>query len=366
MLQLYNVKYRFTILNGRCDKHKKLMRAIIKARAGRGLELAERVRPEPGPRDALIRMNAVGICGTDVHIYDWDAWSAGRIKPPVIVGHEFVGVVEAVGRDVAHIEAGTRISGEGHITCGHCRFCRTGRGHICRDVKIIGIDRDGCFAEYMAMPADNLWPVPDEISDRHAAVFDPLGNAMHSVNATEVSGRSVLVIGAGAVGLFAVAVARASGASRVLVSEPNATKRQIALKVGADIVFDPFNDGIDGPILEATDGLGPEVVFEMSGATAGLTSAFRLVQNGGDVVLLGLPAEHVAVNWSEDIIFKGITIHAVSGRRMFDTWYRSQQFLLGGRVDIDPILTHDIAMEDFEKGFQALLAGEAVKVTMRV
>jgi len=342
------------------------MKAIVKAGPGRGFELAEAPRPEIGVRDALIRVRAAGICGTDVHIYQWDAWSAARIKPPVVGGHEFVGVVEEVGRDVLHIRPGTRVSGEGHITCGHCRFCRTGRGHICRDVKIIGIDRDGCFAEYLSMPADNLWPVPNEISDRHAAVFDPLGNAMHSVTSTEVSGRSVLVIGAGAVGLFATAIARASGAARVLVSEPNAMKREIALQVGADMVFDPFDDGVEGPIAEATEGLGPEVVMEMSGATEGLKDAFKLVQNGGDVVLLGLPSDNVAVDWSHDIIFKGITIHAVSGRRMFDTWYRSQRFLLSGRMDIDPILTHDIAMEDFETGFQALLAGEAVKVTMRV
>ena len=342
------------------------MKAIVKAGPGRGFELTEVPRPEIGVRDALIRVRAAGICGTDVHIYQWDAWSAGRIKPPVVGGHEFVGVVEAVGRDVVHIKPGTRVSGEGHITCGHCRFCRTGRGHICRDVKIIGIDRDGCFAEYLSMPADNLWPVPDEISDRHAAVFDPLGNAMHSVTSTEVSGRSVLVIGAGAVGLFATAIARASGAARVLVSEPNAMKRDIALQVGADMVFDPFDAVVEGPIMDATESLGPEVVMEMSGATEGLKDAFKLVQNGGDVVLLGLPPDKVAVDWSHDIIFKGITIHAVSGRRMFDTWYRSQRFLLSGRMDIDPILTHDIAMEDFETGFQALLAGEAVKVTMRV
>jgi len=342
------------------------MKAIVKAKPGRGFEAAQAPIPDIGVHDALIKVAAVGICGTDVHIYEWDAWSAGRIKPPIIGGHEFVGVVERVGRDVVHIKPGTRVSGEGHITCGHCRFCRTGRGHICRDVKIIGIDRDGCFAEYLSMPADNLWPVPDQISDRHAAVFDPLGNAMHSVNATQISGRSVLIIGGGAVGLFATAIARASGAARVLVSEPNAMKREIAAKVGADMVFDPFDDGVEGPIAEATEGLGPEVVMEMSGATAGLKGAFRLVQNGGDVVLLGLPADEVAVDWSRDIIFKGITIHAVSGRRMFDTWYRSQRFLLSGRVNIDPILTHDIAMEDFDSGFQALLAGEAVKVTMRV
>ncbi|MCD6406032.1 MAG: L-threonine 3-dehydrogenase [Planctomycetes bacterium] len=340
------------------------MRAIVKTKPGTGFELIDVPKPEIGPHDALIRVKAVGICGTDVHIYQWDAWSRARIRPPVVGGHEFVGVVEALGRDVRHIEPGVRVSGEGHITCGHCRFCRTGRAHICQNVRIIGIDRDGCFADYLSMPADNLWPVPDEIADRHAAIFDPLGNAMHSVTAADISGRSVLIIGAGAIGLFSTAIARAAGASKVLVSEPNAMKREIAARVGADVVFDPAAGDIGAALLEATEGLGSEVVMEMSGSAAGLKSAFGFVQNGGDVVLLGLPADEVAVNWARDIIFKGITIHAVSGRRMYDTWYRCQRFLLGGRVDIDPVITHTIRLEDFEKGFEALLTGKAAKVVM--
>ncbi len=342
------------------------MKAIAKTKPQEGVELIEAATPEVGSRDALIRVKAVGICGTDVHIYEWDEWSSHRLHLPVVAGHEFAGVVEAVGNDVVHVAPGTRVSGEGHITCGHCRFCRTGRGHICRDVKIIGVDRDGCFADYLAMPADNLWPIPDEISDYHAAIFDPLGNAMHCVTSTDISGRSVLIIGAGAIGLFTTAIARAAGAARVFVSEPNAMKRDIALAVGADAVFDPAGDGIEETILSVTDGLGPEVVMEMSGSTAGLKGAFRLVQNGGNVVLLGLPADEVAVNWAEDIIFKGITIHAVSGRRMYDTWYRCQRFLLSNRVDIDPIITHRIDFEEYEKGFGALLAGKAAKVVMRL
>jgi threonine 3-dehydrogenase len=345
-------------------KENPVMKAIMKTRSGPGFELSDTAKPEIGAHEALIRVSAVGICGTDLHIYEWNEWAQQRIHPPLVGGHEFSGVVEEVGRDVVHVAPGTRVSGEGHITCGHCRFCRTGRGHICRDVKIIGVDRDGCFAEYLSMPADNLWPVPDEISDRHAAVFDPLGNAMHSVTSTDVSGRSVLIVGAGAIGLFATGIVRAAGAAKILVSEPNELKRGIAAEVGADAVFDPAGEGADGAIVQATEGLGPEVVMEMSGAEAGLKAAFRLVQNGGDVVLLGLPRGPVAVDWAEDIIFKGITIHAVSGRRMFDTWYRSQRFLLNGRVDIDPVITHTIAFEDFEKGFAALISGEAAKVVM--
>jgi len=342
------------------------VKAIVKSAPRKGFDFLEVPEPKIGPHDALIEVRAVGICGTDVHIYNWDEWSRSRVRPPLVGGHEFVGVVAAVGRDVRHIQPGVRVSAEGHIVCGRCQFCRTGRGHICQDVEIIGIDRNGCFAEYLAMPADNLWPIPDEIQDRSAAVLDPLGNAMHSVMAGSVSGRSVLIIGAGAIGLFAVAIARAAGAALVLVSEPNAFKREIATRVGADRVFDPGGEDLDGQVISSSEGLGPEVVLEMSGAAAGLEGSFRLVRNGGDVVILGIPSGEVSVNWARDIIFKGITVHAINGRRMYDTWYQCQRFLLSARMDIDPVLTHTLPLADYEQGFAALLAGEAAKVVLTV
>lgn len=340
------------------------MKALVKSKSQEGLELLEVPEPKIGPHDALIEVRAAGICGTDVHIYEWDQWSQKRVRPPLVAGHEFVGTVAAVGRDVGHIKPGARVSAEGHIVCGRCQFCRTGQGHICQNVDIIGIDRDGCFAEFLSMPADNLWPIPDNIPDRHAAVLDPLGNAMHTVMTTPVSARSVLIIGAGAIGLFAVAIAKAAGASTVFVSEPNEMKRAIASRIGADTVVNPFEVDVQALLLEATEGLGAEVVLEMSGAEKGLTSAFHLVRNGGDVVLLGIPSTEVAVDWAKDIIFKGITIHAVNGRRMYDTWYQCQRFLLNGRVDIDPVITHTIPMEEYESAFAALRAGEAAKVVL--
>lgn len=340
------------------------MKALVKARCEEGLELQEVPEPKIGPHDALIEVRAAGICGTDVHIYEWDKWSRQRVRPPLVAGHEFVGTVAAVGRDVGHIKPGVRVSAEGHIVCGRCQFCRTGQGHICQNVHIIGIDRDGCFAEFLAMPADNLWPIPDDIPDRHAAVLDPLGNAMHTVMTAPVSAKSVLIIGAGAIGLFAVTIAKAAGASTVFVSEPNEMKRAIASRIGADTVVNPFEDDVQALVLEATEGLGAEVVLEMSGAEEGLKSAFRLVRNGGDVVLLGIPSAEVAVDWAKDIIFKGITIHAVNGRRMYDTWYQCQRFLLAGRMDIDPVITHTMPMEEFESAFAALLTGQAAKIVL--
>ncbi len=342
------------------------MKSLQKRRRGPGLDLVDAPVPAPGAHEALVRVTAAGICGTDLHIYRWDKWSAGRIKPPVIVGHEFAGVVERVGSGVTHVAEGMRVSGEGHITCGHCLFCRTGRGHICREVEIIGVDRNGCFAEYMVMPADNLWPLPETIDDLHAAIFDPLGNAMHAVTAADVSGKSVMVTGAGAIGLFAVAIAKASGAAEVYVSEPDAYKRSIAGRLGADAVFDPTTCDVEDEVRERTGGLGLEVVLEMSGSAAGLRGAFGIVQNGGDVVLLGIPSGDVAVAWAQDIIFKGITIHAVNGRKMYDTWYRCQRFLMTNPSAVDPVITHVMDIADYEEGFGALVGGEAAKVVLKV
>ncbi|MCX7804041.1 MAG: L-threonine 3-dehydrogenase [Planctomycetota bacterium] len=340
------------------------MKALVKTKAGPGLELTEVPTPEAGPSEALIRVRAAGICGTDVHIEEWNDWARGRIKPPLVTGHEFVGEIAALGRDVRHVRVGDRVSGEGHITCGHCQFCRTGQGHICQDVKIIGVDRDGCFAEYLVMPADNLWPVPDRIPDTLAAVFDPLGNAMHTVMVAPVSGRSVAIIGAGAIGLFAIAIARAAGASGVIAIEPNPFRRRLAAKVRADMVLDPTRDDVPALVGRETEGLGPQVVLEMSGHPDAIRLAFRLVRNGGDVALLGIPPGEVALDWARDVIFKGITIHAVNGRRMYDTWYQCQNFLLRDRLAVRPVITHVLPFENFRRGFELLHAGRAGKVVL--
>ncbi len=340
------------------------MRAIVKEKPGPGLMMKEVAVPEFGPAETLIRIRAVGICGTDLHIEVWDEWASSRIKTPRVIGHEFVGEVVSVGRDVEHVGPGTRVSAEGHLTCGHCPFCRTGQGHICRTVKIIGIDRDGCFADYLVMPADNLWPVPDSIPDHYAAVFDPLGNAMHTVMEAPPAGKSVLVMGAGAIGLFAIAIAKASGAAMIVAVEPNEMRRELAKKAGADLVFDPAEKALEEKVREETAGLGPEIVLEMSGNVKGFRQAFRLLRNGGHICLLGIPPGEVPLRWADDVIFKGITIHGVSGRRMYDTWYQCQTFLRHNRLTVDPLITHRLPARDFQEGFDLLKEGKAAKVVL--
>lgn len=342
------------------------MRAILKDSPGRGLVAADVPEPPVGDDEVLIRVRAAGICGTDVHIYEWDRWSEGRIKPPLVIGHELAGEVAALGRAVRHVRIGQRVSAEGHITCGICEFCRTGQGHICRDVKIIGVDRDGCFAEYISMNAGNIWPVPDAIPDHVTAVFDPLGNAMHTVMAEPPSGKSVLITGAGAIGLFAVAIARYAGAGPILVIEPNGYKRATALAVGADFAFDPSEPGTDERILEATGGLGPQILLEMSGHPKAIAQGFRLLRNGGTANVLGIPSSPLTLDWARDVIFKGITIRAINGRRMYHTWFQSQSFMLREQEKINRLITHRLPFRDFERGFELLRRGEAVKVVLEL
>ncbi len=342
------------------------MKALVKEKPGTGLVLRDVPEPRVGDDEVLIRVRAAGICGTDVHIWDWDEWSRKRIHPPLVTGHEFVGDVVACGKEVHHVKCGQRVSAEGHITCGHCEFCRTGQAHICRDVEIIGVDRDGCFAEYIAIDARNLWPVHEDIPDYIAAVFDPVGNAMHTVMAEPVAGKSLLVTGAGAIGLFAVAIARSLGASPVIVIEPNALKREYALRSGAHYVFDPSDSGVDEAVLGLTDGLGTQVLLEMAGHPSAIKQGLRLLRNGGVASVLGIPAGELTLDWAHDVIFKGITIKAINGRRMFDTWFQSQNFMLRNPAAVDRLVTHRLPFEDFERGFDLLHEGEAVKVVLEM
>jgi len=342
------------------------MRAIIKEKAATGLTMVtNQAVPEPGPGEVRLKVSAAGICGTDVHIYDWDAWSAGRILPPCVIGHEFVGIVDKLGEDVRAVKTGQRMSAEGHITCGTCYFCRTGQAHICKDVRIIGVDQDGAFADYIVMPAENLWPVPDAIPDHFAAIFDPLGNAMHTVMAQQVSGKSVLVMGAGAIGLMAIAIAKFAGASKILAVEPNSEKRNLADQVGADLCLDPSQDDVLAILRRETDELGPEIVLEMSGHPRGIRQAFEAIRSGGEMALLGIPAEKVRLDLPNDIIFKGITIRGINGRRMYTTWYQCQEFLLKNQKQIEPLITHELPLEAFQQAFDLLHQGQACKVVLK-
>ncbi len=340
------------------------MRAILKPEPGPGLTIRDVPEPEIRSDEVLIKVRRAGICGTDLHIYDWDEWSESRIKPPLVLGHEFMGEVVEAGALVENIRVGDRVSAEGHLVCGHCELCRTGQSHVCRDTQIIGIDRDGAFAELVAIPATNIIPIPKSISDDHAALFDPLGNAFHTVLHTEVAGRVVAVVGCGPIGLFAVGIACAAGAAKVIAIEPHADRRALASKMGADRTIDPTSEDVDAKMSDITRGYGADVVCEMSGHPNGIAAAFRICRNGGHVRLLGLPKGLVEVNLARDVIFKGLHVYGVVGRLMYETWIEMRNFLAAGLLDIEPVITHRLPLERFEEGITAMAAGEAAKVVL--
>ena len=333
------------------------MRALVKERPEKGLTLRTVPDPVPGPNDVLIRVRKVGLCGTDAHIYSWNQWAASRIRPPRIIGHEFSGEIEAIGSEVTGYAPGDRVTAEGHIACGLCVQCRTGNAHICRDVKIIGVDIDGAFADLIAIPVTNVWSIDPEIDLEVGAMHDPLGNAFHTVMSADVRGRNVLVTGCGPIGLLCIGIAKASGAARIVATEVQSARMELARTMGAHDVFNPRKDDVDQAVRALTDGLGPEVVLEMSGQPAAIRSALRLVRDGGDVRLLGIPDEEVPIDLSRDVIFKGVTVRGIIGRRMFDTWYSMRAFLRSGLLDPRPVITHRFGIDAFESAMEAIHGG---------
>ena len=343
------------------------MKALVKTENGPGLTMTEVPIPQMGMRDVLIKVSKVGICGTDLHIYEWDAWAQNRVKLGTITGHEFMGYVVDVGKAVRGIQVGDRVSAEGHIGCGHCYCCRTGQGHICDRVDIIGVDVNGCFAEYVCMPEENVWKLHTSIPDEIGAIHDPLGNAMHTVMVDDVSGQNVLVSGAGTIGLLIVNIARAAGALHIACLDINAKKLRVAKQMGADVAVDPREPDIEKKLLaETRGGRGFDVMLEASGSEAGIRTGFRLLRSGGWAALLGIPHSDISFNLADDVIFKGITIHGVNGRRMFETWYQVESFLTNGRLNVEPIITHHLPLHRYAEGFAAMIRGEAIKVVMDV
>lgn len=342
------------------------MRALVKEAPGPGMVLKEAPVPKIGPTDVLIRVLKAGICGTDGHIWNWDRWSQARLKPPVIIGHEFVGVVSEIGNAVRSVGVGDRVSAEGHISCGNCLLCRTGQAFICEHVMIIGVDRDGCFADFIAMPEQNVWRVDPAVPDTWAAIFDPLGNAVHSVMAAGVSAKSVVITGVGSIGLMAIPVARAAGAAKVIAIDVNPAKLELATRLGADYAFDARTEGLEKRVLEETNGDGADVLLEMSGSGAAINQGLRMLRNGGRAALLGLPADDVSLNLAESIIFKGLTVLGINGRKMFETWYQTQALVVAGRIDLAPIITHVVPMERYQECFELLKEGKAAKIVMTI
>jgi len=340
----------------------KSMLAVVKPEAAPGVDVREVKIPGFGRTDVLVKVKVASICGTDLHIYEWDRWAQSRIHPPLIPGHEFCGEVVAFGNEVTSVKEGDFVSAEMHVACGKCLQCRTGEAHICQNVKIIGVDADGAFAEYVVIPESNIWKLDPEIPQEYASILDPLGNAVHTVLAGEIAAKTVAITGCGPIGLFAISVAHAVGAAQVFAIEVNEHRRNVAKQMKADLVLDPSKEDVSAIVLERTGGLGVDVVLEMAGHPSAIRTAFDIVRRGGRISLLGLTSKPISLNFSEDIIFKGITIQGINGRRMYQTWYQMTALLKRGKLDLRPVITDRIALKDFSHGMERLKTGEASKI----
>lgn len=338
------------------------MKALVKSRREPGLWMEDVPEPEVGHNDLLIRIGKTAICGTDVHIFEWDEWASRTIPVPMTVGHEFAGIVAAGGGEVEGFAPGDRVSGEGHITCGHCRNCRAGRRHLCRNAKGVGVDRPGCFAEFLAIPAVNAFPLPDDIGDDLAAILDPLGNAAHTALSFDLVGEDVLITGAGPVGLMAAAIARHVGARHVVVTDVNGYRLELALKMGATRAVNAGVESLARVMEELGMKEGFDVGMEMSGNAGAFRDLLGVMNHGGRVGILDIPAEEVAVDWNQ-VIFKGLTLKGIYGREMFETWYKMATMMQSG-LDVSGVLTHHFPIDDFEEGFAVMRSGLSGKVVL--
>ena len=352
---------------GRIRRAVETMRAIRKRESAPGLTLEEIPVPTPGPDEVLVRIEAASICGTDLHIRRWDQWSSERVEPPLTLGHELCGTVVATGTAVPDIQEGDFVSAESHVTCGVCFHCRTGKAHMCEQTQILGVDRDGGFADYAAVPASVVWrnnrsKLPPEI----ACLQEPFGNAVFATSTQDLAGRAVAVLGCGPVGLFTIAIAKAFGAGRLFASDHVPFRLELAKKLGADAVvnFDEVED-VSAWFLGQNEGIGVGVVFEMSGAQRAIDDAFGIVRHGGNVVLFGIPARPATIDVAESLIFKNLTVSAVNGREIWETWYTTRWLLEHGVVDLRPLITAELPLERFEEAFALLESGEACKIVLR-
>lgn len=341
-----------------------VMKAVVKAGPGPGAEIREVPIPSAGPGEILVRVLRAGVCGTDLHIFEWDRWSSGRMHPPVTLGHEFVGEVVELGAGVSQVAVGDRVSCESHIVCGTCHACRTGNGHLCANTRILGVDVNGGFAEYVSVPAGNAWPAPPNVPLEVAAIMEPCGNAVHTVFSGPISGCNLAVTGCGPIGLFAIAVARAAGAARVIGSDLSPYRLELARRMKADAVIDVSREDFPARARELTGGRGLDGVLEMSGSPQAMRDGLAGLRNGGRLSLLGLPREPFELDWNRLVIFKGVTVQGVIGRRMYDTWYQLDNLLASGRLDLRPAITHVMPMASFEEAIGLLRSGRAGKVVL--
>jgi len=341
----------------------------MKTRPGAGMELVDHPVPTYGARDVLIKVHHAGVCGTDLHIWEWDAWASGRLRPPVVIGHEFAGEIVALGAEAGVkglLAEGDLVTAEGHVVCGHCIPCRTGNSHVCVRTSIIGVDRDGAFAEYIAMPASNVMRL-DGIPTEIGAIMDPIGNAVHTaLEGGHLTGTTALVVGCGPIGCFAVGVLRAAGASLIIASDLNERRLGLASAMGAQHLLNPERDDVVARVRELTDGVGVDLVCEMSGHPAGHATAFGAARPGGRVNMLGTPSRNTEVNFARDVIFKGLTLYGVTGRRMYSTWVDMARLLKAGLLDPMPVVTHRFPMEEIAEAIRVIKDGSAGKVILEV
>lgn len=340
------------------------MKALVKSKSAPGLELLEVDKPTIGAHDVLIKVKKASICGTDMHIWKWDAWAQKTVPVPMVTGHEYVGIVEAIGEKVTEVTVGQRVSGEGHIPCGHCRNCQSGRAHICANTKGIGVNTPGAFAEYIAIPEANVRVLSDAISDDVASILDPLGNAVNTALAFDVSGEDVLITGAGPIGCMAVAVCRHVGARHIVVTDINDERLALAKKMGATRGVRADKEDLKDVMAELGMKEGFDIGLEMSGAAPALSAMIDAMITGGKVALLGLFPGKVELDLNT-AIFKGLTFEGIYGRKMFETWHKMSAMLESG-MDVTPVISHHLPFEDYAKGFEAIAAGKANKVILDI
>jgi threonine 3-dehydrogenase len=338
------------------------VKALVKKEAAPGIWLEELAQPQIGPNDVLIKIAKTAICGTDMHIFNWDEWARKTIPVPMAVGHEYCGRVVELGSEVRGLRVGDRVSGEGHITCGHCRNCRAGRRHLCRNAIGVGVNRPGAFAEYLAIPAENAFKLPDSIGDDIASILDPFGNATHTALAFNMVGEDVLITGAGPIGIMAVAIARFVGARHVVITDVNDFRLDLAMRMGATRAVNVQRETIDQTMSALGMREGFDVGLEMSGNMTAFRDLLRTMHHGGSVALLGIPPQEAAIDWTQ-VIFKGLTLKGIYGREMFETWYKMASLLQSG-LSLQPVITHHLPIQDYREAFSIMGSGRAGKVIL--
>lgn len=339
------------------------MKALVKKFPHQGIWLEDVPIPPYGNNDLLVKIEKIAICGTDLHIYKWDGWAQRTIQPPLIIGHEFVGTIAEKGSDVSGFQIGERVSGEGHIVCGLCRSCKAGRRHLCTNAIGIGVNRNGCFAEYLSLPASNAYHIPDNISSEVAAYFDPFGNATHATLSFNMVGEDVLITGAGPIGIMSVAIAKHVGARYVVITDINDYRLNLSSKMGATRAINIQRTTIEETIKEL-DMIGFDIGLEMSGSGEAFETMLENMYHGGRIALLGILPMNTRINWDQ-IIFKGLTIKGIYGREIFETWYKMETMLQSG-LDISGVLTHRFKFDSFQNGFDVMLSGECGKVILEL